>query len=85
MKNSRARARVFIDMLNFERKKFTHIYFINIASPKLKNLYLFFTAVSYKPRICSLPVSAATSIMSVLSGKWKFVISASTHLNLYGG
>ena len=28
---------------------------------------------------------AATSIIKVLSGRWKLVISASTHLNLYGG
>ena len=56
-----------------------------MASPKEKNLYRSFTAVLYALRIFSLPAKADTSIISVLSGRWKFVISASIHLNLYPG
>ena len=32
--------------------------------------------------VCSLPVKQATSIIKVLSGRWKFVTSASTHFIL---
>lgn len=35
--------------------------------------------------IYSLPASADTNINNVDSGKWKFVINASRHLNLYPG
>lgn len=52
------------------------------ASPKEKNLYLFSTAKLYNSSIFSLPVIDATSITKVDFGKWKFVISESTHLNL---
>ncbi len=55
---------------------------INIASPKLKNLYFSSTAVLYAFNIFSLPASAETSIRSVDSGRWKFVIRQSTALNL---
>ena len=58
---------------------------MNIASPKEKNLYFSLTAVSYVSRIFSLPTIAATSIISVDSGRWKFVIRQSTALNLYPG
>ena len=33
----------------------------------------------------SFPASADTSIINVDSGRWKFVINASIHLNLYPG
>lgn len=42
---------------------------MNIASPKLKNRYLSFTASSYAASTCSLPASADTSIKSVDSGR----------------
>lgn len=58
---------------------------INIASPKLKNLYRSCTATSYACMIFSFPASADTSISNVDSGRWKFVIRASIHLNLYPG
>ena len=53
-----------------------------MASPNEKNLYLSSTAVLYAFKMFSLPASAETSMISVLSGRWKFVISASMHLNL---
>ena len=56
------------------------LYPINIASPKLKKRYFSFTASSYACSTCSRPASAETSMMSVLSGRWKFVTSASIHL-----
>ena len=52
------------------------------ASPNEKNLYLSFTASLYISSVFSLPTSADTSIINVLSGKWKLVMSALTHLNL---
>lgn len=55
---------------------------MSIASPKEKNLYFSSTAMLYSSRIFSLPTMAATSIMSVLSGRWKLVMRQSTHLNL---
>ena len=58
------------------------VYSINIASPKLKNRYLSLTASSYAASTCSLPASALTSMISVDSGKWKFVIRQSSTLNL---
>ena len=58
---------------------------MNIASPKLKKRYFSSTAVLYAFMIISRLDSADTSIRSVLSGRWKFVISASTALNLYPG
>ena len=58
---------------------------INMASPKLKNLYRSCTATSYACMIFSFPASADTSISNVDSGRWKFVIRASIHLNLYPG
>ena len=60
-------------------------YFINIASPKLKNRYLSRTASSYAASTCSFPASADTSMMSVDSGRWKFVIRQSRALNRYPG
>ena len=60
-------------------------YKIKQASPKLKKRYSFSTAYLYTDKISSLPVRQATSIISVLSGRWKLVISASTHFILYGG
>ena len=44
-------------------------YPINIASPKLKNLYFSSTAVLYAFITLSKPAKAETSIMSVLSGR----------------
>ena len=58
---------------------------MSIASPKEKNLYLSLTASSYAASILSRPANADTSIRSVLSGRWKFVISASVALNSYPG
>ena len=58
---------------------------MNIASPKLKNLYLLSTASLYAFIMISLLENADTSISKVDSGRWKFVIRQSTHLNLYGG
>ncbi len=60
-------------------------YKTSIQSPKEKNLYFSFTASSYSESVFSLPIKAETSITRVDSGKWKLVINASTHLNLYGG
>ena len=54
-------------------------------SPKEKNRYRSLTAVLYSSSVFSRPTSADTSMMSVDSGRWKLVMSASTHLNLYGG
>ena len=62
-----------------------YFYIISIASPKEKNLYLSCTASSYAASTCSLPASADTNIISVDSGKWKFVINPSRILNLYPG
>ena len=42
--------------------------------PKLKNRYFSCTATSYACMIFSFPASADTSISSVDSGRWKFVI-----------
>ena len=56
-----------------------------MLSPNEKNLYLSFIASAYAFIINSLDENADMSIRSVLSGRWKFVISASTALNLYGG
>ena len=53
------------------------VYSINIASPKLKNLYRSCTATSYACMIFSFPASADTSISNVDSGRWKLVISPS--------
>ena len=55
-------------------------YDINIASPKLKKRYLSFTASSYAAMTLSRPASAETNISSVDSGRWKFVMSASSIL-----
>ena len=55
---------------------------MNIASPKLKNLYFSFTASLYAFNTFSLPANADTNINNVDSGKWKFVINPSKHLNL---
>ena len=60
-------------------------YTIIIASPKLKNRYLSLTASSYAASTCSLPASALTSMISVDSGKWKFVIRQSTTWNVLPG
>lgn len=57
---------------SFPLKIFTHPMYI--ASPNEKNRYLSFTAVSYAFIIFSFPASAETSIKSVDSGRWKFVI-----------
>lgn len=54
------------------------VYAINIASPNEKNLYLCSIASAYARSIISREEKAETSISSVLSGRWKFVISAST-------
>ncbi len=62
--------------------KYNDGYTISVASPKLKNRYPFSTAYSYTSKISSLPVRQATSIMRVLSGRWKLVTSASTHFIL---
>lgn len=56
-------------------------YRINIASPKLKKRYLSLIASSYAFNTCSLPANAETSITSVDSGRWKFVIRQSSTLN----
>ena len=56
-------------------------YTIIIASPKLKKRYLSFTASSYAAITCSFPANAETSMISVDSGRWKFVINASRILN----
>ena len=55
---------------------------MSIASPKLKNLYLSLTAVSYSSNIFSLLTRADISINNVLSGKWKLVIRFFTTLYL---
>ena len=55
---------------------------ISIASPKEKNLYFSLTASLYTANISSRLHNAETSIIRVLSGKWKFVIRQSTALNL---
>lgn len=55
---------------------------MSIASPKEKNRYLFSTAWLYALRTFSRPANAATSARSVLFGRWKFVMMASTALNL---
>ena len=60
-------------------------YTIIIASPKEKKRYLSCTASSYAANTCSLPASADTNIISVDSGRWKFVINPSKILNLYPG
>ena len=56
-----------------------------MASPKEKKRYLSCTASSYAANTCSLPASADTNIISVDSGRWKFVINPSKILNLYPG
>lgn len=55
---------------------------ISIASPKEKNLYFSLTASLYTANISSRLHNAETSIIRVLSGKWKLVIRQSTALNL---
>ena len=55
---------------------------ISIASPKEKNLYFSLTASLYTANISSRLHNAETSIIRVLSGKWKFVIRQSAALNL---
>ena len=67
---------------NFVISECTDAYSKKQASPKEKNLYFSSTALLYISRVFSLPRSADTSIMRVLSGKWKLVMSASTVLNL---
>ena len=56
-------------------------YSINIASPNEKNLYRSAIASRYAASVFPRPANADTSIIRVLSGKWKFVISPSMHLN----
>ena len=56
-----------------------------MASPKLKNLYLFSIASLYALNIKSFPAIALTNIINVDSGRWKFVISPSAILNAYPG
>ena len=75
----------FLCKFNDVRRSFSFVYSINIASPKLKNLYFCCTASLYAFITNSLLARADTSIISVDSGKWKFVIRLSTHLNLYPG
>ena len=58
---------------------------MSMASPKLKNLYRSLTASSYALSTFSRPASADTSIIKVDSGRWKFVISASSTLKRYPG
>ena len=55
-------------------------YTIIIASPKEKNRYPSPTATRYALSISSREQSAETSMRRVLSGRWKLVMSASTHL-----
>ena len=64
---------------------FVFDYNISIASPKLKNLYFSWTALLYASIINSFVAKLDTSIIKVDSGKWKFVINLSIHLNLYPG
>ena len=54
----------------------------NDASPNEKKRYLSSTACAYMRITSSREENALISIKSVDSGKWKFVISASTALNL---
>ena len=69
---------VWLAMLK-KRNASVHIYdSISIASPKEKNLYFSSTAILYAFRMCSRSYSAETSITSVLPGRWKLVINAST-------
>ena len=56
-------------------------YKMHILSPKLKNLYFSSTAVLYAFITLSNPAKADTSMISVLSGRWKFVMSPSSTLN----
>ena len=58
---------------------------MNIASPKLKNLYFSCTASLYAFIMYSFPANADTNINNVDCGKWKFVINPSMHLNVYPG
>ncbi len=60
-------------------------YWMNILSPKEKNLYLSFTATLYAFITFLCPANALTSIIRVLSGKWKLVISPSIALKRYPG
>ena len=76
-----AESKSLLPIINRKRK----CQLINMASPKLKNLYRSCTATSYACMIFSFPASADTSISNVDSGRWKFVIRASIHLNLYPG
>ena len=51
---------------------------ISMASPNEKNRYRSLTASLYAASTCSLPARADTSIKSVDSGRWKFVIRPSS-------
>ena len=65
--------------------KIYDVYKIKHASPKEKKRYFSPTAYLYTSKISSLPVKQDTSIIKVLSGRWKLVINPSTHFILYGG
>lgn len=84
-KRRRERTQTYVTEERANLKKYCTAYRSKQASPKLKNRYPFSTASLYIARHCSLPMKAETSMMRVLSGRWKLVMSASTHLNLYGG
>ena len=61
------------------------VYWMNILSPKEKNLYLSLTATLYAFITFLCPANALTSIIRVLSGRWKLVISPSIALKRYPG